>query len=58
MGLQFNGTAVGVDGEVNEALLIVDAGQVSMDDRMVGAEAQGSEIPSHSSARVRKGNII
>lgn len=42
VGLQFNSTAVGVNSQVNEALLVVDTGQVSMDNRMVGAKTQGS----------------
>lgn len=49
MRLQLNSTTVGVDGEVDEALLIVDTGQVSMDNCMVGAKTQGSQVSSHSS---------
>lgn len=49
MGLQFNSAAVGVNSKVNEALLIVDTGQVAMDDGMVRAQTQGSQVSSHSS---------
>lgn len=42
VGLQFNSTTVGVNSQVNEALLIVDTRQVSMDNCMVWAETQGS----------------
>lgn len=51
--LQFNSPTIGVNGKINEALLIVDTGQVSMDNGMVRAEAQGSKVSSHSSANVR-----
>lgn len=56
--LQFNGTAISVDGEINKSLLIIDAGQVSMDNGVIRAEAQGSEISSHSPAHVRLENVI
>ena len=49
MRLQLNGTSVGVDGKVNQTLLIVDARQVAMDHSMIGAQAEGSQITSHSS---------
>lgn len=42
VGLQFNSPTVGVDSQVNEALLIVDTSQVSMNDCMVWAQTQGS----------------
>lgn len=51
MGLQFNSTAVGVNSQVNEALLIVDTGQISMDNSVIGAQTQGSEVSSHSSGK-------
>lgn len=47
--LQLNGTTVSVNGKVNKTLLIVDAGQVTMDHSMVGAQAEGSQITSDSS---------
>lgn len=40
--LQFNGATIGVNSQVNEALLIVDTGQVPVDNCMVWAEAQSS----------------
>ncbi|TNN52076.1 hypothetical protein EYF80_037736 [Liparis tanakae] len=43
VGLQFNSAAVGINSQINEALLVVDASQVSMDNRMVGAQTQGSQ---------------
>lgn len=42
VGLQFNSTTICVNCQVNEALFIVDTGQVSMDNCMVWAKAQGS----------------
>lgn len=42
MRLQFNSAAVGVDRQVDETLLVVDAGQVAVDDRVVWAKAQSS----------------
>lgn len=51
--LQFNSPTIGVNGKINEALLIVDTGQVSMDNGMVRTEAQGSKVSSHSSANAR-----
>lgn len=37
VGLQFNGPPVGVDGQVDESLFIVNAGQVPVNHCMVGA---------------------
>lgn len=51
--LQFNSAAVGVNSQVNEALLVVDTGQVSMDNCMVGTKTQGSQVSSHSSGNIR-----
>ena len=34
--LQLNSSSIGVDGQVDEPLLIVDTGEVTMDDGMVG----------------------
>lgn len=55
VGLQFNGTTVCVNSQVNEALLVVDTSQVSMDNRMVGAKTQGSQVSSHRSGNTRSG---
>ena len=44
VGLQFNGAPVGVNGQIDKALLIVDAGQVSVDHSMVGAQTQGPQV--------------
>jgi len=49
VGLQFNGPPVGVDGQIDKALLIVDAGQVSVDNGMVGAKAQRPQVASDRS---------
>lgn len=54
MGLQFNSTAVGVNCQVNEALFVVDTGQVSMHDGMVGAQTQSSQVSSHSSENTQE----
>ena len=42
VGLQLNSTTIRVNSQINETLLIVDAGQVAMDNCMVWAKAQGS----------------
>ena len=34
--LQLNSSSIGIDGQVDEPLLIVDTGEVTMDDGMVG----------------------
>ena len=36
VGLQLNSSSIGIDGQVDEPLLIVDTGEVTMDDGMVG----------------------
>lgn len=56
--LQFNSTTVSVNSQVNETLLIVDTGQVSMDNCMVGAKTQGSQVSSHSPENIRSRNKI
>lgn len=55
VGLQFNSAAVGINSQINKALLVVDTSQVSMDNRMVGAQTQGSQVSSHSSENIRYG---
>lgn len=49
VGLQLNGPPVGVDGQVDESLFVVDAGQVSVNHCMVGAQTQSSQVSSDSS---------
>lgn len=58
VGLQFNSTAVGVNSQINEALLIVDTGQVPMYNRMVGAKTQGPQVSSHSSGNKIRSRIV
>lgn len=47
--LQLNSTSIGVNGQIDQTLLIVHAGQVAVDDSMVGAQTEGSQITSNSS---------
>ncbi len=49
--LQLNGTTVSINGQVNQTLLIVHTRQVSMDNSMVRAQAEGTQITSNSPVR-------
>lgn len=49
VGLQLDGAAVRVNGQVDKTLLVVDARQVAVDDGMVGAQAEGTQVASHRS---------
>ena len=44
VGLKLDGPPVGVNSEVNETLLIVDTGQVAMDNRMVRGQVKRSQV--------------
>ncbi len=48
VGLEFDGVTVGVDGEVHEALLVVDAGKVDVHHRMILAQIEGAQVGRHS----------
>lgn len=50
--LQLNSTPIGINGQIYQTLLIVDAGQVAVDYSMVGAQTEGSQITSNSSVRM------
>ena len=45
---------VGVDGEVHEALLVVDAGEVAVHHRVVLAQVEGAQVGCHRPAHKRR----
>ena len=47
VGLEFDGVTVGVDGEVHEALLVVDAGEVDVHHCMIEGTQVGRHSPEH-----------
>lgn len=47
VGLQFDGSPVRVNGQVNQSLLVVNARQVAMHHRIVGGQIQCSQVSSH-----------
>lgn len=49
--LQLDGPPICVDGQVDQALLIVDARQVAMDHCVVGAEAEGTQVARYRSVK-------
>lgn len=51
--LKLNSATIGVNSQVNEALLIVDTGQIPMNNCMIWTKAQCSEISSHSSRKAK-----
>eukprot|EP00091_Calanus_sinicus_P025460 TRINITY_DN9730_c0_g1_i2.p2 TRINITY_DN9730_c0_g1~~TRINITY_DN9730_c0_g1_i2.p2 ORF type:complete len:112 (+),score=8.27 TRINITY_DN9730_c0_g1_i2:176-511(+) len=51
VGLQLNGPPISVHGQVDEPLLIIHAGQVSMHHSMVGGQIQCSQVCSYSSVK-------
>ena len=49
--LQLNSSSIGINGQVDKPLLIVDTGEVAVDNSMVGGEVQCSQIGSDSPER-------
>lgn len=49
--LQLNSTSIGVNGQIDQTLLVVHASQVAVDYGVVGAQTEGSQITSNSSER-------
>lgn len=47
--LQLNGTLIGVYGQVDQTLFIIDTGQVAVHNCMVWTQAQGSQVGCNSS---------
>lgn len=50
--LQFDGTSVCVNSQIDKTLFVVDARQITMDDGIVGRQIQCSQICGHSSAKI------
>lgn len=49
MWLELDGTPVGIDGQIDQTLLVVDTSQVAVDDGVVGAQTEGSQVPGDGS---------
>lgn len=49
--LQLNSASIGVDGQIDQTLLVVHAGQVAVDYGVIGAQTEGSQITSNSPVR-------
>lgn len=58
MRLQLNGTPIGIDGQVDEALLVVHTGQVTMNHSMVRAQAEGTEVSCNSPVMGKDHNLL